>query len=419
MRLPRDPAPQLPLAPTRIPGSKSVTNRALLTAALAPGRSVLRGGLEAEDTHWMRTCLGACGVTIDEAPDGWTILGGHLQPPELPLRVGASGTTLRFLLPALALWLDGPVRLEGDPRLFERPLGPLLRALAPLGVAWAPEGNGGVLTPCTARPRRVSLEVEASLSSQFITGLALAAASLPEGGTLRWSGPAASPSYLELTAHGLRRFGCDTHLFPGRWELPGGRLRPRDLEITGDWSGAAAFLCAGAVTGRAVTLAPLDPQEPQGDRALLDILEAAGCAWTAQGVHVQLTGRLQRGLQADLSTCPDLGPVLAATAALAPGPSTLTGLHTLPHKECDRLEASAELVRWLGGDAEVEGDHTLRIKPGPEPAIRGAFDPRNDHRMAFAAAVGALHRGGTLDQPGCVAKTFPTFWEVWERFLAG
>lgn len=122
---------------------------------------------------------------------------------------------------------------------------------------------------------------------------------------------------------------------------------------------------------------------------------------------------------ADLTLCPDLGPVLAATAALAPAPSVLTGLHTLPLKECDRLEASADLVRWLGGRAEVDGDHTLRIFPGPLPGARSPFHPRNDHRMAFAAAVGALRAGGSVAQPTCVAKTFPGFWEVWLPFVEG
>ena len=123
------------------------------------------------------------------------------------------------------------------------------------------------------------------------------------------------------------------------------------------------------------------------------------------------------GLHANLELCPDLGPVLAATAALAPGPSVLTGLQTLSLKECDRLDASAELVRWLGGTAKIIGDHTLEITPGPCPAGRPPFDPRNDHRMAFAASVGALRCGGELLNPGCVAKTLPTFWEDWNTML--
>ncbi len=150
---------------------------------------------------------------------------------------------------------------------------------------------------------------------------------------------------------------------------------------------------------------------------MVAILEAAGCAVQWQGASLTLAGPLRRGLEADLESCPDLGPVLAAVAALAPGPSVLTGLQTLPLKECDRLDASAELVRWLGGHAEVEGDHTLRVRPGADPGPRAPFDPRNDHRMAFAAAVGGLRRGGEVQHPECVAKTFPDFWRAWDRML--
>jgi len=274
------------------------------------------------------------------------------------------------------------------------------------------------LHPSPLRPRSVDLAVDASSSSQFLTGLAMTAAALPEGGHLRWLEPPPSASYLELTAHWLKAFGCETRLSAAGWEIPGGMLQARGLRIPGDWSGAAAFLCAAAVTGRSAQVSPLDEMDPQGDRAIVAILEAAGCksSWPAPGA-LALSGPLLRGLEWDLTQCPDLGPVLAATAALAPGPSVLTGLQTLPLKECDRLEASAELVRWLGGTAKIIGDHMLMIHPGMDPGDRPPFDPRNDHRMAFAAAVGALRYGGELLNPGCVSKTIPTFWEDWSAML--
>jgi 3-phosphoshikimate 1-carboxyvinyltransferase len=151
---------------------------------------------------------------------------------------------------------------------------------------------------------------------------------------------------------------------------------------------------------------------------MVAILAAAGCAihWVESQV-LEVSGPLRQGLDADLTDCPDLGPVLAALAALAPEPSELRGLHTLPLKECDRLDASAELVRWLGGQAEVIGDHTLRITPGRPVLNRAPFDPRNDHRMAFAAALVGLRWGGELQDPHCVAKTFPDFWDVWRGML--
>ena len=405
-----------------LPGSKSATNRALLLAAMAPGVSWLANGLEAEDTRWMRSALRDLGIGVEETEGRWRVEGGGRPEPKRPLWLGASGTTLRFLLPWLALRATAPVRLTGAERLFQRPLGPLLEPLARLGAAWEPHEDGGLLHPCPGLPARLDAEVEAGLSSQFLTGLALAAASLPEGGRLTWNA-VASPSYLALTRQWFARFGVEDRMVLSphpAWDIPGGQLKPVDLELPSDWSGAAALLCAAAVTGRAVELGPLDPEDQQGDRALTEILASAGCGFTwIPGSRLRLWGPLARGFDADLTDCPDLGPVLAATAALAPGPSALTGLHTLPLKECDRLDASAELVRWLGGEAEIEGDHTLRIRPATDPVdlAREPFDPRADHRMAFAAAVGALRRGGRLKDPHCVAKTFPDFWTAWHALL--
>jgi 3-phosphoshikimate 1-carboxyvinyltransferase len=399
----------------KVPGSKSVCNRALLLAAIARGKSRLQDGLEADDTARMRDCLRALGIPVREEPGSWIVEGGGQPEPEAPLPVGASGTTFRFLIPWLAFAAQKPIRFEGDARLFERPLGGLLQALEACGAHWEPHAASGLLFPAPTPPTCLDMEVDGSASSQFLTGLAQAAAYLPEGGRLRWRRPPASTSYLELTVHWLSLFGCSSRLLPDGWEIQGGALGARDLTMPGDWSGAAAFLCAAAITGCKIRVSLLDPQ---GDRALMGILETAGCRvhWTGDQ-ELCVEGPLRRGIHADLELCPDLGPVLAATAAMAPEPSVLTGLHTLPRKECDRLDASAELVRWLGGQAEVIGDHTLKIQPGPCPGSRAPFSPRRDHRMAFAAALGALRCGGEVEDPGCVAKTLPRFWEDWNIML--
>ena len=407
------------LGKVELPGSKSVTNRALLLAGLAAGTSTLRGGLEAEDTRWMGEALACLGIPVRKGPSAWTIQGGGRPDPSGPIWLGASGTTLRFLLPWLAMQATTTVELRGEARLFERPLDPLLKALAALGAAWEPLPGGGRLHPARP-PQRIDLEVDGSLSSQFASGLAMAVAALPGGGMLHWPSPVASSSYLSLTARWLRTFGCESTLLADRWHLPGGQLRPAEADLPADWSGAAAFLAAAAVTGREITLGALDPADEQRDRDLVAILESAGCRSRWEGHRLTLSGPLLKGFHADLEASPDLGPVLAASAALAPAPSVLTGLQTLPLKECDRLEASAELVRWLGGQADIEGNHTLRIRPGViPPAQRPPVDPRHDHRMAFAAAVGGLRCGGSILDLECVAKTFPDFWTVWARMRAG
>lgn len=414
------PDPGVPLGRVVLPGSKSATNRALVLAAQAPGVSHLEGGLEAEDTQVMRQALRGLGCDLEERGPVWSLRGGGRPRSEAPLWLGASGTSLRFLLPWLALQASMPVAITGEARLFERPLAPLVEALAPLGVRWEAMAAGGRLHPAGTPPSRIDVAVQAGASSQFLTGLALAAAGLPDGGRLRWAGEPASPSYLRLTEEALLRFGCESWRGVDHWEIPGGRLRPADWALPADWSGAAAFLCAAALTGRPLRLEGLDPDDSQGDRILVDLLAAAGCRCVWDGPVLEVSGALQRGIEADLRACPDLAPVLAATAALAPGPSRLAGLETLPLKECDRLEACVDLVQWLGGQAMVDGARVLRILPGPSPdPDRPPFDPRRDHRMAFAAAVGALRHGGRLADPGCVAKTFPDFWEAWTRLLAG
>lgn len=420
LSLPKDIlGPGMVLGSAVMPGSKSVSNRALLLAALAPGPSTLRGGLEAEDTRWMREALLTLGIPVRDEATAWLVEGGTPPKAQGPLWLGASGTTLRFLLPWLALRAQGSVRLQGEVRLFQRPLEPLLAPLRALGARWEPLPDGGWIHPAPLAPALFDLSIEADFSSQFLTGLALTAASLPGGGILRWKATS-SASYLDLTAHWLKAFGCESELSDQVWVIPGGKLQPVNLSLPGDWSGAAAFLAAAAVTGRSIEVSPLDPRDPQGDRALITILQQAGCQTDWSGPdRLRLRGPLTSGLEANLENCPDLGPVLAAAAALAPGPSVLTGLQTLPLKECDRLEASADLVRWLGGRAETTGDHTLRIHPGTGAFPATPFDPRNDHRMAFAAAVGALRQGGELLDPDCVRKTFPAFWETWARMLLG
>lgn len=302
--------PGKPLGDSAIPGSKSVTNRALLLAAQCQGVSLLTGGLEAEDTRWMREALRMLGIPVSETPSGWEIQGGARPRAEGPLWLGASGSTLRFLLPWLALQAEGPVVLTGEPRLFERPLGPLLQVLGTLGARWERRAEGGCIHPVAVPPRHLEMAIDATLSSQFVTGLALAAAGLPKGGSLSWKGSAASPSYLELTAHWLERFGCPSRLEATSWKIPGGRLGPEVLTLPADWSGAAAFICAAAVTGRSIRVSPLDARDPQGDRELLGILEAAGCRIAWEGQTLTVAGPLKRGMEADQS------PVRPSASAL-------------------------------------------------------------------------------------------------------
>jgi 3-phosphoshikimate 1-carboxyvinyltransferase len=225
---------------------------------------------------------------------------------------------------------------------------------------------------------------------------------------------------LRLTEAWLRRFGCQAQLHGGGMDLSAARPAGGAHRVHGDWGAAAALFCAAAVLDGEIRAHPLSPDDCQPDMAILRILEKAGCSWRFKGECCHFVGGLRSGIYADLAPCPDLAPVLAAAAAFAPGESLLCGLGALPHKESDRLGGCARLAGWLGARHEILEGPSLRIHGGGQGlggAIgamppTGAFDTLGDHRMAFAAAIGALRLGGAVLGPGCVNKSFPGFWDA-------
>lgn len=411
------------LGKVRVPQSKSIANRAMPLALLANGETVLRGFRDQqnpEDICLMLDALRALSVQTCIQGNDLHIAGTNSIRAIKPIHAGEAGTVLRFALPLAAFHCQGPVQFKGSERLFLRPLKPLLDALSTIGAKWHPEANGGVLTPPSNKPQFAQIEAAIPKSSQFISGLAIAIAGLPKGGTINWAGQTASRSFIELTQRWLQKFQCNAHLGENSFEIPGGSLRALSVGVPGDWSAAASIFCAAAVLGRQVTVYPLSQTDGQPDAAILQILESAGSAWHFEEDRCHFRGRLNTGYYADLTNCPDLAPVLAATATLAPGISELSGLSALPYKESDRLEGIIDLAEWLGGRAEEISDFRLRIHPRKTarmPFSDKPFDPRGDHRMAFAAAVGGLRNGGALLDPCCVAKSFPGFWEAWEGML--
>jgi 3-phosphoshikimate 1-carboxyvinyltransferase len=405
-----------------VPSSKSILNRILTLASLAKGKSTIHkfySRRHAEDVYIMRDAMSALNINLTSQNDDLQITGANPHKPSLPIQVGSAGTVLRFLLPLAALHCTNPTEFSGSKRLFERPLKPLLDALNSLGAVWQPKPNGGLLIPPKIVPKIIDLEIDPSLSSQFISGMAMAISGLTNGGTLRWTKPSVSQNYLLLTNLCMRRFKRETRLNKNFLEIPSGSLEPISLHISGDWSAAAVFFCAAAILEREIEIFPLDHQDGQPDAAILSILESVGSNWRFDGDRCHFQGRLNSGIKADLINCPDLAPVLAATAALSPGISELSGLNTLPHKESNRLRGATELVKWLGGKAEELPDFTLRIHPknsAKPPVSDEPFDPMDDHRMVFAAALGTLRNGGAISNPNCVSKSFPNFWEAWDSF---
>lgn len=408
-------------ATVTVPGSKSVTNRALVLAALADTPSTIRAPLRARDTLLMARALAALGVrTADDGAD-WRVEPAGLTGPAT-VDVGNAGTVMRFLPPVAAL-ATGPVRFDGDARARERPLAPLVDALRALGATVSDGGRGAL--PLTVLGggglRGGEATIDASGSSQLVSGLLLAAPRFDEGLVLRHAGPPVpSALQLELTVHMLRDAGAvvDTRHDRTQWTVKPGRLAGGELTVAPDLSTAAPFLAAALVTGGRVRVPgwPVRAYQP-GDR-LPELLTAMGATVGLDETGLTVTGgdRID-GLDADLADCGELTPVLAALAALARGPSTLRGVAHLRGQETDRLAALARELTALGGQVAETADG-LRIVP--RPLHGGRFATYDDHRLAMAATVlGLAVDGITVENVATTGKTVPDFTARWTAMLAG
>jgi 3-phosphoshikimate 1-carboxyvinyltransferase len=399
----------------RLPGSKSMTARALVLSALADGPSMIRRPLRARDTTLMAAALCALGVRIETASDDrWEVEPGPLRGPAA-VDVGLAGTVMRFAPPVAAL-AEGTVTFDGDPHARARPLRPIVEALQALGVSVEASPGGGL--PLTVHGTGWvdggEAVIDASGSSQFVSGLLLSAARFAKGLVLRHEGPPVpSAPHLRMTTHMLRAAGAVVdESVPDVWAVEPGRLRGRTWDIEPDLSGAVPFFAAAMVTGGAVTLAgwPADSWQPV-DR-LTTLLSSLGAevTQTDSGLTVRGTGRV-RGITADLSEVSELTPVIAALAALADGPSELRGVAHIRGHETDRIAALARELRSVGAGVEEHPDG-LTIQPGPlRPATVETYA---DHRMAHAAAVlGLAVEGLVLSDVACTSKTLPEFPELW------
>jgi 3-phosphoshikimate 1-carboxyvinyltransferase len=407
-----------------IPGSKSMTNRALLLAALAGGPSVVRRPLRARDTELMARAVRALGVGLTEVPgeagSDWQVRPGPLSG-DADIDVGLAGTVMRFVPPVAGL-ADGPVRFDGDPRARERPLRPLLAALHQLGVRVADGGRGAL--PFTVAGRGAvpggRVEIDASGSSQFVSALLLAGARFDKGVEVRHAGPPVpSQPHLAMTAEMLRAAGVDVDAsVPDVWRVAPGAVRARDVDIEPDLSNAAPFLAAAVLTGGRVTVPGWPRQTTQAGDALRGLLAGLGAEVTLEpaGLTVRGTGR-RSGVDADLRDVSELSPVVAALAALADGPSRLRGLAHVRGHETDRLAALAGELSRLGADvAQTEDGLVIR----PRPLHGGVFASYADHRMAQAGAVlGLVVPGIEVEDIGSTGKTLPDFLGMWTAMLAG
>lgn len=413
-----------------LPGSKSITNRALLMAALARGRTSLGRVLDSDDTRHMARALQSLGVDVawDEDESTATIVGGdgHVPRRAGSIFVGNAGTAARFLTVALSLW-PGSFRLDGVARMRSRPIAPLLTALRALG---------GQLTG-TEAPDCIPLQIEGGhlrggdvcvpgdVSSQYLSGLLLASPYMEEGLRLSIPDVLVSRPYVEMTVKMMESFGvevgCPT---PLRFEVAAGqRYLGRAYEIEPDASGASYFFAVAALTGARVQVHGLSRTSMQGDLRFVEILERMGCQveWGPTMVAVQgpaEQGQL-RGVEVDMRDCSDVAQTLAVVAAFATSPTRITGIGFIRGKETDRVGAVVRELQRLGVHAAEEPDG-MSINPTASALRPARIQTYEDHRMAMSFALaGFMVEGVELQDPDCVAKTFPDFFDRMLRLGLG
>jgi len=405
-------------ATVRVPGSKSLTNRALVLAALASGPSRLRHPLTARDTTLMRQALQSLGARIDDTDDGWVVTPGPIRG-DTAVECGLAGTVMRFVPPVAAL-AAGEVRFDGDPPARVRPMGTVIDALRTLGVGVHDDGRAALpfTVDGTGSVPGGSVTIDASASSQFVSGLLLAGARYDKGITVHHDGtPVPSLPHIDMTVGMLRDCGVDVDDdVANTWRVEPGPIQPLDAVIEPDLSNAAPFLAAALLTEGRVHIPDWPGATTQPGDALRDLLTRQGgsCRLDADGLTVQGTGSV-RGIDADLHDVGELTPVLAAVAALADGPSHLRGIAHLRGHETDRLAALAAEINGLGGDV-TETDDGLVIRP--RPMHGGVFHSYADHRMAQAGAVlGLVVPGVEVEDIATTAKTLPDFPSLWSRIV--
>lgn len=409
----------------RVPGSKSTTNRALLIAGLAAGESELHGALASVDTQVMRAALGAFGARVDDEGDPWRVRGtdGRPRAPREDVFIENSGTSARFLTAALTL-ADGPSRIDGNARMRERSIEDLVHALVALGARVEIEGRegcppvrlgGGGLPGGAAR-------IEGSRSSQYVSGVLLAAPYAERDVRLRFVDDVlVSRPYVDLTLDVMRAFGAEAGWVEG--DAPellvraGRGYHGRSYRIEPDASSAVYPLCAAAIAGGRVTVEGLPGDSRQADIRILDLLERMGCTVERGREQVSLSrgsGPLRSLSRVDMNDCPDAALAYAVVALFADGPTTIHDVWNLRIKETDRLAALRNELTRLGAGVEL-GEDWIRIEPAP---LHGAeVETYDDHRIAMSFALAGLRVPGVvIKDPGCVAKTWPAYFD-WFRSL--
>ena len=404
-----------------IPGSKSVTNRALILAAQANSPSIIRKPLISRDSELMSAGLVALGVGIHDEGDNqsWKITPAPLKGPA-HIDVGNAGTVMRFL-PPLAALAQGEIAFDGDPRSYERPIGPVIKALEELGIEIDHQGHYSL--PMVIRGTGVipggKLTIDASKSSQFLSALLLVGPSMANGITVTHTGSSLpSMPHIDMTVQMLRDFGAEVDVDKAgqSWSVKAGTLRGQDLVIEPDLSNASPFLSIAMVCGGSITIADWPQKTTQPGDYLREIFTKMGASveLTASGLTLTGDGSIH-GIDIDLHDVGELTPSIAALAALADSPSHLRGIGHLRMHETDRLAALTREINALGGNV-VEEETALHITPAPLHG--GTFHTYEDHRLATAGAViGLVTPDVLIENVATTRKTLPDFPGLWKSLV--
>jgi 3-phosphoshikimate 1-carboxyvinyltransferase len=397
-----------------VPGSKSITNRALVLAALADGETTLTGALESDDTRHMRAALARMGIAIEDAgADALVVRGGRarLHAPDGPLFVGNSGTTVRFLA-AVAALVDGEVTLVGDDAMARRPIHVLVDALWTLGADVTCATGCPPLTIRGGRLRGGRVRMRGDQSSQYFSALLMAAGFADADLDVEIEGSLVSRPYVDITRRMIADFGGDVAETPAGFHVRAGRtLRGRDYAIEPDASSASYPFALAAALGGAVVVPGLGRDAQQGDYAFTSILEQAGAVVTRgeTSTRIERFGAL-RGVDVDMHHISDTVMTLAAIAPLASGPTRIRNVANIRIKETDRLAATVIELRRLGQQV-THGADWLQIESAPAPVTPAVVHCYDDHRIAMSFAIlGAAAGGVTIEDPACVSKTYPGFF---------
>lgn len=399
------------------PSSKSYAQRAIALALLSQGKSILRNIEFCKDTRSALSCIEALGAKVEILDESTIAIEGGLRPLSNTLHVGESGLATRLFTPIASLWHEA-ITIQGEGTLLHRPMIMMIEPLRALGVK-VRDGGGYLPIEVKGPIHGGEIEVDGSISSQFITGLLLSLPLAEEDTTLHVTSPVSTP-YIDMTIDTARIFGIEIMQKEGDYTeffIEGGqKYNPADISIEGDWSGASTILVAGAIAGE-VTVKNISTLSKQADTAIIRALERAGAGIIIEHDSITVSKRPLKAFTFDATNSPDLFPALAALAAAAEGVSTIIGTSRLSHKESDRAETLRQEYEKLGIEIDISQEDVMTIRGGKiKPAT--VFS-HGDHRIAMSLAVSALRCDGevVIEQAECVEKSYPTFFEDLESII--